>query len=292
LAISTMPEKPYTARVTLPTAERVIVNDGRQYHIAAAPGDVANCVLLVGDPDRAERAADRFESVRFRSSHRDYRIYTGVHEGLELSVMCVGMGAGCMEIAVVELCQIVDRPILIRAGSSGAIDPQIELGELIITQGALRMESASLGFVEPGYPAFAHAEAQLALIRAAEEHALRYHVGVTATAAGFYGAQGRNAPGFPALDPNLLARLTRQGVKNLEMETSCLLTLAALKGVRAGAVCVAFGTRYANAFLDDEGRRRAESDVVSVGLTSLHHLARMRDETGAGVHWHDGLLKR
>jgi uridine phosphorylase len=264
-------------------------DDGRQYHIGAAPGDLARYVLLVGDPDRAERVAARFISVRFSASRRDYRIYTGEHEGLDLTVMCVGMGAGCMEIALVELCQIVERPTLIRAGSSGALQPDMELGDLVISQGALRMETASLGYVDPGYPAFAHAEAQIALVRAAEELGARHHVGVTATAPGFYGAQARNVPGFPPRDPTLVARLAQQGVKNLEMETSCLLTLAALRGVRAGAVCAIYATRYEGAFIDEVEKARAEDSVISVGLRALHHLERMEREAQGRAHWHDAL---
>jgi uridine phosphorylase len=270
------------------TAEYVAEN-GHQYHIGAGPGEVERFVLLVGDPARAERAARRFSRVDVSLAHRDYRIYSGVHQGRAISVMCVGMGAGCMEIALVELCEIVAQPVLIRAGSCGGIAPEVGLGDLVITQGALRMESASLGYVEPGYPAFAHAEAQLALVRAAHELGARYHMGVTATAAGFYAAQGRAIGGLLPRDPELLTRLTRQGVKNLEMETSCLLTLAALKGLRAGAVCSVFGTRHDNAFIDRSAQEQAEELLVDVGLSALHHLARMEDQRGAHPHWHDGL---
>lgn len=271
------------------SGERVETNEGRQYHLGAAPGDVAELVLLVGDPERAERVSRRFDSVRFAHHHRDYRIYSGAHRGRDLSVLCVGMGAGCMEIALVELCQITREPMLIRAGTSGALQPDIQLGDMIISQGAVRLETASLGYVEPGFPAFAHAEAQLALVRAAAEQGVRFHVGVTATAAGFYGAQGRRRPGFPPRDGELLTRLTEQGVKNLEMEASCLFTLAALRGLRAGAVCAAFANRVEDAFIAAEAMARAEDQVIEVGLSALHHLADMREQRGTLAHWHSGL---
>jgi uridine phosphorylase len=271
------------------SAQRMSEPNGRQYHIGAAPGEVARYLLLVGDPERAELAASRLRSVRFTSARRDYRLYTGDHDGLELSVMCVGMGPGCMEIAVVELCQIVERPTLIRAGSAGAIQSDIALGDLVITQGALRMEGASLGYVDVGFPAFAHAEAQIALVRAADELGLPYHVGVTATAPGFFGAQGRAVPGFAPRHPDLIAQLARQGVKNMEMETSCLLTLAALRGLRAGAVCATFANRQHDTLVDAQQRDKAQRDVIETGLSALHHLARMEHETGKHPHWHDGL---
>jgi uridine phosphorylase len=271
------------------SAERVETQERRQYHLGAAPGEVADLVLLLGDPERAQKVAARFSNLSFSCQNRDYHVYTGTHRGRELSVICVGMGSGCMEIAVVELCQIVRDPILIRAGSSGALQADIQIGDLIVTQGAVRMESASLGYVEPGFPAFAHAEAQIALVRAAAERGVRYHVGVTATAAGFYGAQGRTVPGFSPRDTELLERLTRQGVKNLEMETSCLLTLAALQGLRAGAVCAVFASRSQNAFIDEQAKATAEEDVIEVGLGALHYLATMRQERGGLPHWHAGL---
>lgn len=273
------------------SAQRVQTSEGRQYHLGVAPGDVAELILLVGDPERARRAAARFEAVRFHNQNRDYSVYTGSQRGRELSVICVGMGSGCMEIAVVELCQVTREPALIRAGTCGALQPGIELGDVIITQGAVRMETASLGYVEPGFPAFAHAEAQVALVRAAAELKLRFHVGVTATAAGFYGAQGRSVPGFAPRDPDLVERLTRQGVQSLEMETSCLLTLAALRGLRAGAVCTAFASRARDVFIDPEAKERAEDSTVEVGLAALHHLAEMRVERGAAAHWHAGLAR-
>lgn len=271
------------------SAERVQTREGRQYHLGVAPGELAELILLVGDPERAARVAQHFEAVRFENNNREYRVYTGSQRGRELSVICVGMGAGSMEIALVELCQVTRDPVLIRAGTCGALAPDIELGDLIISQGAVRMETASLGYVEPGFPAFAHAEAQIALVRAAAELGLRHHVGVTATAAGFYGAQGRSVPGFSPRDPELLERLTRQGVKNLEMETSCLLTMAALRGLRAGAVCTAFASRSQDVFIDPQAKERAEEHVIQVGLAALHQLAEMRSQRGALPHWHPGL---
>ena len=243
----------------------------------------------MGDPERAEQVAARFASVRFRGANREYLIITGEERGLDLSVVCVGMGSGSMEIAVVELCQIVERPTMIRAGSSGALQPEVAIGDLVISQGALRMENASLGYVDPGYPALAHAEAQIALVRAAEERKVPYHVGVTATAAGFYGAQARHVPGFEPHDPGLLDRLARQGVKNLEMEASCLLTLASLRGLRAGCVCAIFASRPRNQFISEQSKVEAEARLIDVGLDALHHLCRMTQASAGHPHWHDGL---
>jgi uridine phosphorylase len=270
-------------------AETMSDSAGRQYHLGAVAGDIARCVVLVGDPARAERGAACLRSVRFRASHREYQIYTGEHAGLDVSIISVGIGSGAMELAVVELCQIVEEPILIRAGSCGGLVPELALGHLVISQAAVRMEGASLGYVEPGYPAFAHAEAQLALIQAAAEQGVPHHVGVTATAAGFYGAQGRHVPGFAPRDEQVLSRLRQQGVLNLEMECSCLFTLAALRGLRAGAVCAVFANRELDVAIDAETRELAEQRLLDVALGALHHLAAMERERAGLPHWHPGL---
>jgi uridine phosphorylase len=92
------------------SAERVRDEQGRQYHIGLAPGEVARYIMLVGDPARATRVAGLFDSVELERRNREFVTYTGVHSGLRVTVMGTGMGGGPTEIAVVELCQLVDAP--------------------------------------------------------------------------------------------------------------------------------------------------------------------------------------
>jgi uridine phosphorylase len=252
---------------------------------------VARSILLVGDPARAQRVSAGFDEIELERRHREYVTFTGMHDGLRVTVVGTGMGPDNTEIAVIELCQCVENPVMIRAGSSGALQDDIELGDLVISRGAYRIENTSLQFVGEGYPAVADAEVMLALIEAAEESGRAHHVGITATAPGFFGAQGRVIPGFPARHPDVAEQLARQGIKNLEMETSCLLTLASLRGFRAGAVCAAYANRPRNTFIDEAARDRAELDCTRTGLRALHLIARMDRERGARRHWHPGLVR-
>jgi uridine phosphorylase len=275
------------------SAERVQDAEGRQYHIGLAPGEVARHIMLVGDPARATRVAGLFERVELERRSREYVSYTGVHEGLRVTVMGTGMGAGPTEIAVVELCQVVERPVMIRCGSSGALQPDMQLGDMVVSQAALRLENTTRFFVDEGYPAVADPQAVLALAAAAEAGGQRYHVGITATAPGFYGAQGRKVPGFMPREPEIVARLAAQGVKNLEMETSTLLTLASLRGFPAGAVCAVYATRHDNVFITPAQKDAAELACVRVGLHALHTLDAMEQARGDRPIWHPGLpLKR
>jgi uridine phosphorylase len=268
-------------------ADRPQEPGGVQYHVGLKRGDVARSVLLCGDEERASRIAERFDSVRrgFPRRHREFSTWTGEWKGLQVTVMATGMGADNTEIAVVELLACVDRPDLIRVGSCGALQKDVALGDLVISTGAVRLESTSLGHVDEGYPAVAHHEVVLALVTAATTERAPFHAGITATAAGFYGWQARSVPGFPPRFPDLPARLARMGVKNLEMEASALFTLASLRGLRAGAVCSVYANRPANAFLDAKGRRAADARGISVALESLRVLAGMDAVRGARPHF-------
>jgi uridine phosphorylase len=176
----------------------------------------------------------------------------------------------------VELSQVVRDPTLIRIGSCGALQPSIRIGDLVISSAAVRLENTTTYFVCEGFPAFAHHEVLLALIEAAAGR--RSHVGITASAPGFYGAQGRRVPGFPPRFPDLPRELARQNVANFEMEISALLTLAALRGLRAGAACAVFADRGRNRFISPAVKKRAESDAIDVGLQAVRVLARIDRE--------------
>ncbi|MFU8856185.1 MAG: nucleoside phosphorylase [Deferrisomatales bacterium] len=262
---------------------------GRQYHLDLAPGEAAEAILLVGDPDRADRVAALFEEVEVRRRHREFVTRTGLHQGRRISVVATGIGPDNTEIAVVELCRLVERPTIIRCGSCGGLRPELGIGELVISRAAYRLENTSLQFVGEGYPAAAHPEALLALAQAADEAGHPYHVGITATAPGFYGAQARDVPGFPPRDPGLLDDLARQGVLNVEMETSCLFTLASLRGFRAGAVCAVYAARPHGTFATPEERGAAEGRCIRVGLRALHLAAALEAARGARPLWHPGL---
>ncbi len=257
------------------SAEVVKTKAGQQYHIGLSPGEVAGYVLMCGDLDRARKTAERFDRVRLERANREYRTYTGSWKGIELTVMATGMGPDNTEIAFVELCQIVDRPTCVRIGSSGALKPEIRIGELIVSSGALRLENTSLFFVSEGYPAVAHHEVVLALLESCRRQRLVHHVGVTATAPGFYGAQGREVPGFPPRFKDLDAELARMNVANFEMEASSLFTLATFRGLRAGAVCAAYANRPANKFIDTKTKEKAEDACIRAGMGAIEVLSQM-----------------
>lgn len=252
----------------LKSSETMESEEGKQYHIGLKKGEVAENILLCGDPARAEKVAREFEKVNVEARNREYVTYTGTWKGLEVSVMATGIGCDNTEIAIVELLNIVENPILIRIGSCGALQPFIDLGSLVISTGAVRLENTSLYFVPEGYPAVAHYKVVQALEESARNLGYKYHVGLTATAPGFYGAQGR-AVNFPLMKPDIVESLSKLNVYNMEMEASTLFTLATVKGLMAGAVCAVYAQRKAKKGIPADLKEKAERACYLTGLNAL-----------------------
>lgn len=267
------------------SAEEVRDEEGRQYHIGLAPGEVAPRILLVGDPDRARRVSKMMEDVTLEKQSREYLTFTGKWKGLPLSVMATGMGCDNVEIAVIELSQIVKNPTLIRAGSCGGLQEDMEIGDLVISTGAVRVENVSTFFVPEGYPALVHHEIILSLLKSAEELGYRHHIGLTATGASFYGAQGRKAAGLTPLNPGITDTLASLGVKNFEMESSILFILSTLLKFRAGTVCAVYANRPKNKFIDKSQKDEAELHCVEAALKAFEIIEKLDSQKGDGPYW-------
>jgi uridine phosphorylase len=277
----------------VPAADRrmAVPDTDRQYHIDLAPGEVAEYILLPGDPDRTPKVAELFDEVEFQKRHREFASATGTYRGRRMSVISTGIGADNIEIVMAEILAVTHHPTLIRIGSSGVLREDIALGELVITTGAVRMEATTRYFVHEGYPAVADYAAVAALVEAAHNLGHRAHLGITATAPGFYGAQGRPLPQLPIRFPDLAQEMARQGVVNFEMEASALLVLATLANCRAGVVCTAYAQRVSGAFVQDEQQEQAEAAVIETGLEALRLLAEMDEALRAAgeLHWRPSL---
>ena len=128
----------------------------RQYHIALERGELAEYIVLVGDPGRVAKVAAHLDAVELERSNREITTATGTYRGMRLSAMSTGMGTDNVEIVLAEVMEITDQPTFIRIGSCGALQPEIELGDLIVSIGAVRLENTTDFYVHPGYPAIAH----------------------------------------------------------------------------------------------------------------------------------------
>ncbi|EFW92810.1 uridine phosphorylase [Haladaptatus paucihalophilus DX253] len=258
-----------------------------QYHIEVGENDVANAVLLPGNPERVEKITQFWDSADEKAFHREYRTVTGDYDGTSISVTSTGIGSPSAAIAVEELARI-GADTFIRVGSCGAIQPEMDVGDLVITTGGVRQEGTSDEYVREDYPAVADYEVVAALVAAAERLDYDYHTGITMSADSFYAGQGR--PGFEGFlaegGDELVSHLKAANVKNIEMEASAILTIANVYGLRAGAVCSVYANRETGEFRTEGEHRAAETASLAVKL--LARMDEMKAEAGVD-RWHPGL---
>ncbi|WP_255149655.1 nucleoside phosphorylase [Halorarius halobius] len=262
-------------------------NDDVQYHLGVGPNDVDGPVLLPGDPERVPKIAAFWDDSEERGHHREYRTATGTYDGAPVTVTSTGIGSPSAAIAVEEHANIGTETFM-RVGSCGAIQPGMDVGDLVITTGAVRQEGTSDEYVREDYPATADSEVVTALVTACEELGYDYHTGVTCSTDSFYAGQGRPGHGgFEAQGAEALVdELQNAGVLNFEMEAAAILTVANLYGLRAGAVCTVYANRVTGEFRT-EGERRA-GEVASRAAAILREMDETKAEAGAD-RWHAGL---
>lgn len=207
----------------------------RQPHLHVGPGDVGRFVFLPGDPARAEVIASRFDDARLVASHREFVTWSGHLDGHLVSVTSTGIGGPSAAIAVEELVK-VGADTFIRVGTSGAVQPDIRTQSLGVLHGAIRDEGTTRHYLPIEFPAVADHTVTSALVRAAEGAALPTLVGVGHSKDSYF---GQHEPSRMPLADQLTSRWhawQRGGAICSEMEAAAIFVVAAVLGVRAGAL--------------------------------------------------------
>ncbi len=264
------------------------VISGKQYHIACGPSDVSPFVLLPGDPARVGKIASLWDSSREVAYHREYHTMRGTYKGVSLTCTSTGIGGPALAIAVDELSRI-GAETFIRVGTCGGIQKGQHTGDLVISTGAVRLDGASKDLVMTEYPAVAHYEVVMALIQAAEELHMPYHVGITASTDTFYTGQGRPALHnyLPSFKTHILQDMQQARVQNFEMESATLFTMANLFGKRAGAVCVVVANRVTNEFEINDSFQIRAGRVASLAVSILTAWDNKKKEKGEKFFYPD-----
>ena len=190
------------------------------------PDDIPEYALVCGDPFRAEKIADKLEEARELAFAREYRTFVGKYDGVELAVVSHGVGSPGAAVCFEELARAGVRTI-IRVGTAGSLSPEYPAGSLIVSTAAVREEGMTKQLVPPGFPAVADSAVTEALYReAAALGGGRVGKGITATFDAFF-------TGVVELPHEAYAKA---GVLAVEMEIAALYVIAALRGMRAGAI--------------------------------------------------------
>ncbi len=247
------------------SSQKMNPKEGKQYHIGCRPGDLPNYILLPGDPRRVKKIAEVWDEKEKIAENREFFSMKGKFKGVNISCLSTGIGGSSATIALEEAARLgVDT--FIRVGTAGALQKGIELGDLVISTGAVRLDGASQDYIFPEYPALANYEVVMALIEACEKLNIKYHLGLTASQDSFYVGEGREGFGGYSNpeNKNLISKLQMAKVSNIEMEVAPILTLANLYNLRAGAVCL-----IVDSFLEDKNKFIVkEEDEERLGLVA------------------------
>lgn len=240
--------------MSLAASELILNTTGSIYHLDLLPEDLADTVILVGDPDRVSRVSRHFDSLELKKQKREFRTHTGMYKGKRLSVISTGIGTDNIDIVINELDALVNIDLktrsireqkrslnIIRIGTSGAIQPEIPVDSFVRSDKAVGFDSL-LHYYQIGKKEFEELENCLAshlqlsadlgkpYITAANPSLASLFlgqeimVGFTGTNVGFYGPQGRVLR-LPLKDPLLNKKLESfryhgEKITNLEMETA------------------------------------------------------------------------
>ena len=226
-------------------------------HIGAAKEDIAETVLLPGDPYRAKWAAETFlKDVRLVNETRGMLGFTGNWNGNRVTIQGSGMGMPSLSIYVNELIRDFNAQTLIRIGSCGGMQDQVKLRDVIVAMTASSLSTPSRGiFKELNFAPCADWGLLRAAVQAAEAKGTTTHVGGIYSSDVFYDER-----------PDLNEQMVRHGILGVEMEAAELYNLAARHGRRALAVLTVSDHLITGEAMPSDQRERSFGDMVEIAL--------------------------
>lgn len=234
----------------------------------------AELAIVPGDPERVERIASHLDAPVKLASIREFTTWLGTLEGQPVVVCSTGIGGPSTSIAVEELAQLGIRTFL-RVGTTGAIQPHINVGDVIVTTGSVRLDGASRHFAPLSYPAVADFQCTRALVDAAQNNGFGFYTGITASSDTFYPGQERydtyTGRVRKALEGSLEQWQSLE-VLNYEMESATLLTMCATMGLRAGCVAGVIVNRTSSEIPDTSKLASVEPNAIDTVIAAARLL--------------------
>ena len=266
--------------------ELITNRDGSIFHLNLLPGDIADKIIIVGDPGRVDMLSALLTDIRVRKENREFKTVTGFSGGTEITIISSGIGTDNVDILINELDALVNIDLktgepkpetvsltLIRIGTSGGLRADVPTGSYVLAETAIGFDGL-IHFYE-GYdwlldnvlssvmaeylewpdtlpfPYAINANKELAELFRGE----KFIRGITVSAPGFYGPQGRKLrlETFDSEINGKLAEFSFRGrtISNYEMESSAIYGLSGLLGHKALTVCLVIGNRVTGEFLND-----------------------------------------
>lgn len=284
--------------------ELILNEDGSVYHLRVKAGNIADTVLLVGDPGRVELVSSRFDQITFKSANREFICHTGLYNGQKLSVLSTGIGPDNIDIVVNELDAAVNiDPVnrmqrsvtrqlnLIRLGTCGSLQQDVPVNNIVISSHGIGLDGL-INFYGGAFAACEEDITQSFIRHTGWSHRLPYPycvaadaglfrkfsegavAGITATAPGFYGPQGRELRLAAEMENlnDLISSFQFRGnrIVNFEMETSALYGLGKLLGHHCLTLCVVIANRITKEFSADH--HQSVGKLIDYTLNNISQL--------------------
>lgn len=267
------------------SSELILNPDGSVYHLNLKPEHIANDIIFVGDQNRVEKITKFFDSIEFSTQKREFKTQTGIFKGKRITVMSTGIGPDNIDIVVNELDALVNINLetrqpkeeltslnIIRIGTSGSLQKDIPVDSFVMSKYGLGLDNMLRSYKIDRITEEALGEAFLLhtnwdirkgkpyVVRCSEKlekliESDRIFKGITATAGGFYGPQGRVLR-LEIQDPELNNKMDNfnfndNRITNLEMETAAIYGLSALLGHNALSLNAIIANRASGTFSED-----------------------------------------
>jgi len=283
-------------------SELILNPDGSIYHLNLRPEQVADTIILVGDPNRVPRVSAYFDTIEFSTQKREFCTHTGTYKGKRLTALSTGIGPDNIDIVINELDALFNIDLhtrkpkeqltslnIVRFGTSGSLQADIPVDSFVLSSHGLGMDNMLHAYKEaPNVREIAMEEAFMAHTQWNTDKGRPYIVGcgetlkqrlltdkvfegITGTAPGFYGPQGRMLR-LSVQDPTLNDKLHSFNYKeyrmtNLEMETSAIYGLSKLLGHQAVSLNAIIANRAAGTFTKDT--KKVVENLIVYGLEQL-----------------------
>ena len=283
-------------------SELILNPDGSIYHLNLRPEQVADTIILVGDPNRVPRVSAYFDTIEFSTQKREFCTHTGTYKGKRLTALSTGIGPDNIDIVINELDALFNIDLhtrkpkeqltslsIVRFGTSGSLQADIPVDSFVLSSHGLGMDNMLHAYKDaPNVREIAMEEAFMAHTQWNTDKGRPYIVGcgetlkqrlltdkvfegITGTAPGFYGPQGRMLR-LPVQDPTLNDKLHSFNYKgyrmtNLEMETSAIYGLSKLLGHQAVSLNAIIANRAAGTFTKDT--KKVVEELIVYGLEQL-----------------------
>jgi uridine phosphorylase len=287
--------------MSIKQSELILNPDGSVYHLNLKPENIANDIIFVGDQDRVAEITSKFDTIEFTTQKREFKTSTGIYKGKRLSVVSTGIGPDNIDIVLNELDALVNIDFkkkqpktnltalnIVRIGTSGSLQKDIPVDSFLMSSHGLdlngmlhsyQIEEISNTAIEKAFikhtnwspkksnPILIENSSELAKKMISE----KVVTGITATAGGFYGPQGRVLR-LPLQDANMNSKIDSfhfngNRITNLEMETSAIYGLSKLLGHHAISMNAIIANRATGAFSKDY--KKIVANLIEYTLNKL-----------------------